>query len=99
MTKEAQFLHWTQTQVTTFPVVTYYKDSNLIFHEDQLIFISPDLKPDAVMVELIHKKTADHYASKNINVNQFIEFNDGSSGQFKDIKFNSCIKVLHLRVG
>ena len=43
---EVQSLHWPQTQVTLFPVVTFWKDINGNLLEDHLVYVSDDKKHD-----------------------------------------------------
>ena len=43
---EVHSLHWSQTQVTLFPVVTFHKDINGNLLEDHLVYVSDDKKHD-----------------------------------------------------
>ena len=77
------FIHWTQEQVTVFPVIVLRNVNNCV-QEDHFFFISDDLKHNVLFGEIcnnIHK----YYADINIPVLTDIEFNDGCSCQFKCI--------------
>ena len=53
---EVQSLHWSQTQVTFFPVVTFRKDITGNLLEDHLVYVSDDNKHDCAFVELVNAK-------------------------------------------
>ena len=56
MPDEVQSLHWPQTQVILFPVVTFRKDINRNLLEDHLVYVSDDKKHDCAFVELVNAK-------------------------------------------
>ena len=58
---EVQSLHWSQTQVTLFPVVTFCKDIKGNLSEDHLVYVSDDKKHDCAFVELVNAKIHEYY--------------------------------------
>lgn len=83
---EVQSLHWTQTQATLFPVVTFRKGDSGKLLEDHLVFISDDLEHDCAFVELVNAKIHSYYQQAGVEIVRDIEFNDGCAAQFKSIK-------------
>ena len=83
---EVQSLHWPQTQVTLFPVVTFWKDINGNLLEDHLVYVSDDNKHDYAFVELVNAKINGYYMQHGVQINLDIDFNDGCATQFKSIK-------------
>ena len=83
---EVQSLHWTQTQATLFPVVTFRKTDTGKLLEDHLVFISDDLEHDCAFVEMINADIHSYYQQAGVEIVRDIEFNDGCAAQFKSIK-------------
>ena len=81
--EEVQSLHWTQTQVTIFPVVVFRRDDTNNLTEEHLVFISADLHHECAFVEYVNMKIHQYYESIGVKINHDIEFNDGCSAQFK----------------
>ena len=57
---EVQSLHWSQTQVTLFPVVTFHKDNNGNLLENHLAYVLNDKKHDCAFVELVNAKSYEY---------------------------------------
>ena len=83
---EVQSLHWTQTQATLFPVVTFRKTDTGKLLEDHLVFISDDLEHDCAFVEMVNADIHSYYQQAGVEIVRDIEFNDGCAAQFKSIK-------------
>ena len=89
---EVQSLHWSQTQVTLFPVVTFCKDINGNLLEDHLVYVSDDKKHDCVFVELVNAKIHEYYKQQGVQIKLHIEFTDGCVSQFKSINHFDCLR-------
>ena len=89
---ELQSLHWSQTQVTLFPAVTFYKDINGNLLEDHLVYVLDDKKHDCAFLELVYAKIHEYYKQKGVQINLDIEFNNGCAFQFKSIKSFGCLQ-------
>ena len=83
---EVQSLHWTQTQSTLFPVVTFRKTDTGKLLEDHLVFISDELEHDCAFVEMVNADIHSYYQQAGVEIVRDIEFNDGCAAQFTSIK-------------
>ena len=85
MQDEVQTYHWCQEQVTVHPIMAYINANTTernITHREGIVFISNDMKHDAVAIakftELCH-----NYLKTKFGVTRIEEYSDCCAGQYR----------------
>ena len=84
--EEPQFLNWQYRQATVHPIVSYYRCPSNCGEtvQEDIIFISPDLRHDSCMVELCSSEALSHLRrERNLEVRHVIEFSDTCAAQYR----------------
>ena len=81
---EAQAAHWTQSQVTVHPIVTFYRcpDDDIITKES-FVFISDDLKHDSNAVHHFTCLVVQRLMEQGLVFQKMVHFSDGCTSQYK----------------
>ncbi|KAK6970606.1 hypothetical protein BgiMline_026285 [Biomphalaria glabrata] len=79
---EIQGAHWARTEVTIHPVVSYYRDKDLIVKES-MVFLSNDLKHDGHASQHFQMKVIYELANRGHAFTKVISFSDGCAAQYK----------------
>ncbi|KAK0050883.1 stomatin-like protein 2 mitochondrial [Biomphalaria pfeifferi] len=79
---EIQGAHWARTEVTIHPVVSYYRDKDLIVKES-MFFLSNDLKHDGHASQHFQTKVIYELANRGHAFTKVISFSDGCAAQYK----------------
>lgn len=82
-----QSYHWTNSQATVHPFVTYFKDTDGIIEHVSFVIISEILEHNTVAVHLFQRKFVQflkmHFTQE---IKRIIYFSDGCAGQYKNRK-------------
>lgn len=81
-----QSQHWSKTQATLHPYVIYFKEGNVIKHENY-VGISENLQHNSLAVHLFNCKMIAHLKTKfGINcIEEIVYFPDGAGAQYKNV--------------